>query len=220
MQRSLLSAKEVHNNTNSETHSLFDEGKAFALKAKSDQCVINAYRFLSDPITATVDTRTRSPTKEEAEKKAVSFNKLERKNHSSQKIHNESQLDDYIRDRWSDYERPGETKPEKSSYLLYSDHWLFLSTKWVILMVSRFIDEKPYDFFTRSALNVTQGLMETVLTSFNVFDCLKEFIILFDCGRDNRGLEFYPPPCVHRDLKHGFGTRVLRVASNLFWLTC
>jgi hypothetical protein len=50
--------------------------------------------------------------------------------------------------------------------------------------------------------------METVISSFQVFPYLKDFIVLFDRGAQCGELELYPPPCVYREFrskKHGFG---------------
>lgn len=65
---------------------------------------------------------------------------------------------------------------------------------------------------------MTLSLMEAVLSSLEVFPCLKDFIILFDCDTEDSGRELYPPPCMHREIgskEHGFGTLMLR-ATNLF----
>jgi hypothetical protein len=68
----------------------------------------------------------------------------------------------------------------------------------------RFIDRTS----TAATLNVTRGLMETVLSLLGVFDNLKDFIILFDRGEQSGQREMYPPACVYREFgarKHGFG---------------
>jgi hypothetical protein len=115
MSKSFLNAQAVHSDTGLEIHSLFQDGKAFVSEANPDQARIYAYRFLSGPITAAVPTRSIDMDAQ----KAVNFKEYKRRNCSSQWICNKSQLNDFLLDKWTDYERP--ERATNSSYVLYGD---------------------------------------------------------------------------------------------------
>jgi hypothetical protein len=120
MQASFLSARAVDSQPGLATNPLFQKGKAFLSEAKSDRCIIYAHRFLSGPPGPPVYTCSRSPEEEAADQRAVAFDPQEgRPDFCSQDIQNESHLGDFLRDRWSRYERPAQAS--RSSYVLYGE---------------------------------------------------------------------------------------------------
>ncbi len=120
MQASLLTARAVTSNPGLATDCLFLKEKAFLAEDRSNRCLIHAHRLLSGPTTETLYTCARSSEADVAHQNAVRFKcRSENSNFSSQKIRNESQLRDFLQDRWSDYERP--RRPTRSSYILYVD---------------------------------------------------------------------------------------------------
>ena len=201
MQASLLTARAVTSNPGLATDCLFLKEKAFLSVDRSSRCLIHAHRFLSGPALATVHTCARSPADDVAQQNAVQFEyRSENSNFSSQKIRNESQLQDFLQDRWSAYERP--KRATRSSYILYVDEARMRPPK---LTLPRFIDRTT----SANALNLTRDLTEAMLSSLQTFAHLKDFILLFDRGEESGERELYPPLCVYREFrskKHGFGT--------------
>lgn len=118
MQASLLTARAVTSNPGLATDCLFLKEKAFLSEDRSNRCLIHAHRFLSGPALATVHSCERTPADDVAHQNAVRFEcRSGNSNFSAQKIRNEIQLRDFLRDRWSDYERP--KRAARSSYVLY-----------------------------------------------------------------------------------------------------
>ena len=118
MQQTPTSARAVTSEPGLVTHSLFREGKAFLSETRADECIILAHRFLSEAGGATtVNSSVEFLWDEAAQRTAVDF-KIEygRRNFSSQTIKNESQLNDFLRDKWSDHE--GRGKAMRSGYVL------------------------------------------------------------------------------------------------------
>lgn len=121
MQTSLLTARAVNSDPSFATDSLFLKEKAFLSENASNRCLIHAHRYLSGPTGVNVHTCARSPEDEIAQQKAVDFKPGDGKsNFSSREIRNAPQLADFLRDRWSDYERP--KRATRSSYVLYDQH--------------------------------------------------------------------------------------------------
>jgi hypothetical protein len=118
MKTSLLSARAVNSEPSPATASLFGKKKAFLPDEASSRCLIHAHRYLSGPTGANVNTCARSPEEEVKQQEDVSFkSEPGKRNFSSQTIRDAPQLADFLRDRWSDCERP--KRATRSSYILY-----------------------------------------------------------------------------------------------------
>jgi hypothetical protein len=93
---------------------LFIQEKAFLSEAKKAKCAIYAHRFLSGRRPA-----AGQPSGGDAAGRAATGFRQEygNPNFSSQKVRNECELNDFLNDQWSEFERPA--RAQRSVYILY-----------------------------------------------------------------------------------------------------